>query len=67
MKTAVSLVFWTIIGGLALTFAFAGHAFGWVGTIIAGVGIKNALWPSKTEESSSSFNVDVGGCGGCGG
>ena len=47
MKTAVSLIFWTIFGAIALTAAFTGHAVGWVGTVIAGLGIKHALWPSK--------------------
>jgi hypothetical protein len=67
MKTVVSLIAWTIVGGLALTFAFTGHAFGWVGVVIAGAGIKNTLWPSKTDEAGSWFNVDFGGCGGCDG
>jgi len=66
MKTAVSLIFWTTFGALALTFAFTGHAFGWIGAVIAGVGIKQALWPSK-DSASSWFNVDAGGCGSCGG
>ncbi|HEV8263192.1 MAG TPA: hypothetical protein VGQ19_20835 [Burkholderiales bacterium] len=69
MKMAVSLIFWTTFGALALTFAFTGHAFGWIGVVIAGAGIKQALWPSKNG-TSSSFNVDAGGCGsygGCGG
>jgi hypothetical protein len=67
MKTAVSLIFWTIFGAIALTAAFTGHAFGWIGTVMAIFGIKQALWPSKNGESMSSFDIDAGGCGGCGG
>ena len=68
MKTAVSLIFWTIFGAIALTAALTGHAVGWVGTVIAGLGIKHALWPSKENaDLTSSFNIDGGGCGGCGG
>ena len=68
MKTAISLIAWTAVGGLALTFAFTGHAWGWVGAFIAGAGIKQALWPSSERgEAGGSFNVDAGGCGSCGG
>lgn len=67
MKTAISLIFWTIFGAIALTAAFTGHAFGWIGTIMAVFGIKQALWPSKKGESRSSSNIDADGCGGCGG
>lgn len=68
MTTAVSLIFWTIFGAIALTTAFTGHAFGWIGTVVAVFGIKQALWPSKKgAESMSSFDIDAGGCGGCDG
>ena len=68
MKTAVSLIFWTLFGAIALTAAFTGHAFGWIGIIMAVLGIKQALRPSKKgADSMSSFDIDAGGCGGCGG
>lgn len=67
MKTAVSLIFWTIFGAIAMTAVFTGHALGWIGTIMAVLGIKQALWPSKKDrESMSLFNIDAGSCGGCG-
>ena len=63
MKTAVTLIFWTTVGALALMLAFTGHAFEWIGAVIAGAGIKQALWPSKVS-TRSSFNFDTGACGG---
>ena len=67
MKTTVSLIFWTIFGAIALTAAFTGHAFGWIGTVMAVFGIKQALWPSRKGGSMNSFNIDAGGCGDSGG
>jgi hypothetical protein len=66
MKTAVSLIFWTIFGAIAATAAFTGHAFGWIGTVMAVFGIKQALWPSRKGGSMRSFNIDASGCGDCG-
>ena len=68
MKTVTLLIFWTIFGAVALTAAFTGHAFGWIGIVIAVFGIKHALWPSMDGgKSTSSFDIDAGGCGGCSG
>ena len=70
MKTVISLIAWTTFGAIALTAALTGHAFGWIGVVVAVFGIKQVLWPSKKDAKSSSFNIDAGGCGdsgGCGG
>jgi hypothetical protein len=68
MKTALALIFWTILGAISLTAAFTGLPIGWIGIVIAIFGIKQALWPSKRRaKSKSSSTMDAGGCSGCGG
>jgi hypothetical protein len=70
MKTALALIFWTILGAISLAAAYKGLPIGWIGIVIAIFGIKQALWPSKDRaKSKSSSNMNAGGCGGdgCGG
>lgn len=74
MKTAISLIFYTVFGFIGLMGGLAGHVFGWLFVAAAVWGFYAAIRDHgkpedpKTDGSGTGSWFEIGGgCGGCGG